>query len=214
MPACIYNNDLDAQQKYDFRRLVRSFVKWYNYITQIVRMFDRDLHKEYTFCSYLMHLLPESETDPWELGDKVSLEFYKLEETFKGSISLDKETAGQYDPATMKSGNGQTEKKSQLDEVIEKFNEHFAGEITDGDRILAGILIEKMRPDEVLHKSAQNDGEQIFEEGVFSKAFDQTAMDAYMESKETFGVLFSDPKKYAALKKAIAEIMYRELRGK
>lgn len=53
-----YNNELDQQQRYDFRRLVRSFVKWYNYITQIVRMFDRELHQEYVFCSYLAHLLP------------------------------------------------------------------------------------------------------------------------------------------------------------
>ncbi len=33
-----------------------------------------------------------------------------------------------------------------------------------------------------------------------------------MESSETFGMLFSDPKKYATLKKALAEIMYREFR--
>jgi type I restriction enzyme R subunit len=49
---------------------------------------------------------------------------------------------------------------------------------------------------------------------VFSKAYDQAAMDAYMESSETFGALFSDAKKYAALKKALAEIMYREFREK
>ena len=33
-----------------------------------------------------------------------------------------------------------------------------------------------------------------------------------MESSETFGTLFSDAKKYAALKKALAETMYREFR--
>ena len=207
-----YNNELDQQQRYDFRRQVRSFVKWYNYIQQIVRMFDRDLHKEYTFCSYLVHLLPVDETEPWDLGDKVTLEFYKLEETFSGSIALEKDTEAQYEPATMTKGTSEPEKKSQLDEVIEKFNENYAGEITEGDRILAGILMDKMRPDEVLRKSAQNDGEQIFENSVFSKAYDQAAMDAYMESSETFGALFSDPKKYAALKKALAEIMYREFR--
>ena len=135
-----YNNDLDQQQRYEFRRQVRSFVKWYNYITQIVRMFDKELHKEYIFCSYLAHLLPGDENDVWDLGNKVTLEYYKLEETFAGSISLEKDVAGQYEAATMKKGRAQQEKKSQLEEVIEKFNEHYAGEITDGDRILAGIL--------------------------------------------------------------------------
>lgn len=208
-----YNDELDQQQRYEFRRQVRSFVKWYNYITQIVRMFDKELHKEYIFCSYLAHLLPSDSDDLWDLGNKVTLEYYKLEETFAGSISLEKDVAGQYDAATIKKTNSQMEKKSQLDEVIERFNEQYAGEITGGDRILAGILMDKMSKDEILRKSAQQDGEQIFVNSVFSKAYDKTAMDSYKESREVFGALFSDPKKYAALKTALAEIMYREFRG-
>ncbi|MCQ2538272.1 MAG: DEAD/DEAH box helicase family protein, partial [Lachnospiraceae bacterium] len=208
-----YNHKLDQQERYDFRRQVRSFVKWYNYITQIVRMFDKDLHKEYIFCSYLAHLLPGDNEDIWDLGNKVTLEYYKLEETFKGSIALEKDVVGQYEPATIKSSTAQVEKKSQLEEVIEKFNEHYAGEITDGDKILAGILMEKMAKDDVLRKSAQQDGEQIFVNSVFSKAYDKTAMDSFKESREVFGALFSDPKKYAALKNALAEIMYREFQS-
>ena len=205
-----YNNELDQQQRYEFRRQIRSFVKWYNYITQIVRMFDKELHKEYIFCSYLAHLLPGDAVEVWDLGNKVALEYYKLEETFTGSIALEKDVAGQYEPATMKKSSVQQEKKSRLEEVIEKFNEHYAGEITDGDRILAGILMDKMSKDDVLRKSAQQDGEQIFTNSVFSKAYDKTAMASYKESREVFGALFSDPKKYAALKNALAEIMYRE----
>ena len=207
-----YNTGLDQEQRYEFRRQVRSFVKWYNYITQIVRMFDKELHKEYIFCSYLAHLLPSDETDIWDLGNKAKLEYYKLEETFTGSIALDADIAGEYEPASMKKGGSKTSKKSQLDEVIEKFNEFFAGEITEGDKILAGILMDKMSQSDVLRKSAQQDGEQIFENSVFSKVYDKTAMDSFKESREVFGALFSDPKKYGALKKALASIMYRAFR--
>lgn len=207
-----YNTGLDQEQRYEFRRQVRSFVKWYNYITQIVRMFGKELHKEYIFCSYLAHLLPSDETDIWDLGNKVKLEYYKLEETFTGSIALDADIAGEYEPASMKKGGSKTSKKSQLDEVIEKFNEFFAGEITEGDKILAGILMDKMSQSDVLRKSAQQDGEQIFENSVFSKVYDKAAMDSFKESREVFGALFSDPKKYGALKKALASIMYRAFR--
>ena len=205
-----YNNNLDQQQRYEFRRQIRSFVKWYNYITQIVRMFDKGLHKEYIFCSYLSRLLPSDETEVWDLGSKVALEYYKLEETFAGSISLEKDGDGQYATPIMKKGAVKQERKSQLEEVIEKFNEHYAGEITEGDKILAEILMSKMSQDDVLRKSAQQDGEQIFVNSVFSKVYDKTAMDAYKESSQAFSILFSDPKKYAALKSALAEIMYHE----
>ena len=107
------------------------------------------------------------------LGNKVILEYYKLEETFTGSISLDKDVAGQYETPTMKKGAAQQGKKSPLEEVVEKFNDHYAGEITEGDKILIGILMEKMSTDEVLRKSAQQDGEQIFVNSVFSKAYDR-----------------------------------------
>lgn len=207
-----YNTGLDQGQRYEFRRQVRSFVKWYNYITQIVRMFDGELHKEYIFCSYLAHLLPSDEVDIWDLGNKVRLEYYKLEETFTGSIVLDKGISSEYETATMKKSIAKQSKKSQLDEVIEKFNEFFSGEITEGDKILASILMDKMSQSDVLRKSAQQDGEQIFENSVFSKVYDKTAMDSFKESREVFSALFSDPKKYGALKKALASIMYREFR--
>lgn len=204
-----YNNELDQQQRYSFRRDVRSFVKWYNYITQIVRMFDKELHKEYIFCSYLAHLLPGDNEDVWNLDNKVTLEYYKLEETFKGSISLNKDENGQYETATMKKSSPVESKKSQLEEVVEKFNENYAGEITEADRILIGILIDKMSKDEVLKKSAQQDGEQIFVNNVFSKVYDKTTMDSFKESREVFETLFNDPKKYSTLKNVLAEMMYR-----
>ena len=43
-------------------------------------MFDKELHKEYIFCSYLAHLLSGDEVDIWDLGNKVKLEYYKLED--------------------------------------------------------------------------------------------------------------------------------------
>ena len=52
--------------------------------------------------------------------------------------------------------------------------------------------MEKKPKDVVLRKSAQQDGAHIFVNSVFSKAYDNTAMDFYKESPEVFGMLFSD----------------------
>ena len=54
--------------------------------------------------------------------------------------------------------------------------------------------MDELAKDEVLRKSAQQDGEQIFTNSVFSKAYDKTAIDSYKESREVFGSFFSDPK--------------------
>lgn len=203
-------NTMSPNDRYEFRRKVKSFVSWYNYITQIVRMFDKDLHKEFVFCSYLQKLLPSEETERWDLDNKVRLEYYKLQHTFSGSITLDGEMKAQYEPAKVTKDANRGEKKSPFDEVIEKFNDNYAGDITEGDRILVEQLMKRMKEDKKLQASATQDGEQIFEKNVFPKAFQEAAQKAFMESQDTFKALFTDVKKYNAIMEAMAEIMYKE----
>ena len=69
-------NDLNQEQRYQFRKLCRTFVKWYEYITQIVRMFDKQMHDEYIFCSYLAKVVPADPKIPFDLGDRVKLKYY------------------------------------------------------------------------------------------------------------------------------------------
>lgn len=65
-------------------------------------MFDKPLHKEYIFCSYLDKVLPADKTTPFDLGNRVRLEFYNLQKTFEGSIELVKEQKGEFGPAKPK----------------------------------------------------------------------------------------------------------------
>ena len=70
--------DLEESQQYEFRVTVRNFVKWYSYITQLIRMFDQSLHEEYIFARYLIKFLPKEKRDVIELDDKIKLEFFQL----------------------------------------------------------------------------------------------------------------------------------------
>ncbi|MEE0952695.1 MAG: type I restriction endonuclease subunit R, partial [Ruminococcus sp.] len=100
-PVADRYNDLSADERYQFRRLCRSMKKWYGYISQVVRMFDVELHEEYVFICYLLGLLPPDEVQPLDLDGKLKLEYYKLQKTFEGAIELKEET-GAFTPATAK----------------------------------------------------------------------------------------------------------------
>ena len=203
-------NDLEPQRRYQFRRKVRCFVKWYNYITQIVRLFDEELHDEYIFCSYLMHLLPAEKTEKWNLDNKVRLEYYKLQHTFTGSIVLDKNAKGEYEPAKVKSSGKMEEKRETLDEVLARINEALAGDFTDGDKVIMKNLWDKLSKDKALSKSARQDGEQMFQNNIFPKRFEEVAMESYMESQETYESLFCDidKKKYTLFMSILASGLY------
>ena len=207
-----YNN-LNQEQRYQFRKLCRSFVKWYGYITQLSRMFDKQMHNEYIFCSYLAKVVPADPSIPFDIGDRVKLEYYNLKQTYNGSINLEKEK-GVYDPAKLKKPVKMTETKTSLEKVIDKINQQYMGEFTEGDKVVISTLYQKLKNNKKLMKAAQTDGRQIFEKNIFPQQFDNAAQEAYIESTETYTKLFEDATKYRAIMNVLAHDMFDEMKNK
>ena len=204
-------NALNQEQRYQFRKTCRSFVKWYSYITQIARMFDKPLQNEYIFCSYLAKVVPADPTIPFVLGDRIKLEYYNLEKTFEGAIPLAKEDMFAYNSAKLKKPVKMEETLSPLEQVIQKINEQYMGNFTEGDKVVITTLHEKLRNNKKLLKSAKTDGRQIFEKNIFPQMFDDAAQEAHIESTETYTKLFEDAGKYRAIMSALAHAMFEEL---
>ena len=211
-PVADKYNLLNQEQRYQFRREVRAFVKWYNYISQITRMFDKDLHKEYILCSYLAKLLPSDKTQPFDLDNRVKLEYYRLEKTYEGAIELEA-TPGSWKPTQPKRAGGQKDRLSPLDEIIARINEEFFGDFTDADRVMVDTLYMKMKKDSKVKKAAKSNDRQVYERSIFPGIFDTTAQQAYMENTEAYEQLFLDAEKYRVIQRALAERLYRELHG-
>lgn len=208
LPVSDRYNAMTNNDRYQFRRLVRSFLKWYGYVSQVCRMFDKEMQKEYVFCAYLLRLIPAVTTEMIDLEGALKLEFYKLEKTFKGDIALSNES-GEYVPATGK-GSANPEAKEPLEEVITKINELFGGNFTDADRVLLSALHDRLIEDTKLRKIAKSSDLQIFSESIFPKTFDEVAQDSYVEQTEAFTSLFQNKSKYNAIMSALAEMLYRE----
>lgn len=209
-PVADRYNLKNSEEKYQFRRLVRSLLRYYSYVTQVVRMFDKDMHKEYLFLSYLIGLIPADPVEPVDLDGKLKLEYYKLQKTFSGAIQLE-DLDGQYVPAVQKAAQGKKD-KSTLDEILEKINEKYKGEFTEADRVMLNALHDKLSKDVKLASSARTSDPLIFTQSIFPAAFGTAAMDSYMESQESYTSLFEDKSKYDAIMNALAGVIYREMR--
>ena len=207
-PIAVRYNKKTPDERYQFRRKLRSFIKWYGYISQICRMFDTELQKEYIFCQNLLKLLPADITVMFDLENALQLEFYKLEKTFKGNIGLT-DKSGEYEPARAK-GKTSPEKKEPLEEIIEKLNQITGNNCTEADRIILYILHDKIKGDKKLSKIAKTSDSQVFMESIFPKSFDSAAQDSYIEQTEAFTELFKNKSKYHAIMMALAEMIYKE----
>lgn len=212
-PCAMRYNAKNPDDRYDFRRKLRSLIKWYGYASQILRMFDKDLHKEATFAKYFIGLLPKEKDAELDLEGKLKLEYYKLSQTFSGSISLDQEK-GEIEPP--KGGNGVAptdEKKSPLEEIIARINDAYKGNFSSADRVIVGDLFDRLKTNEKLGNDALTADPKIFEETIFPKVFNTVASDSYMESQEAYQSLFEDKAKFTAIMNAMAGWMYSFFRS-
>lgn len=210
VPAVQRYQEKAKDDQYQIRRVMRNFCKWYKYVSQVVRMFDKELHREFVYCSFLVGLLPAEVVVMDNIAKLLTLEMYKLEKTFDGDISLGDES-GIYTPAEPK-GASKPEDKDPLDEIIARINEKYKGEFTDADRVMIGALADKLRGDPRLANMAMSSDPQIFAESIFPQAFNIAAQDSYIESQETYISLFEDQSKYNAIMHTLAEMLYREMR--
>ena len=93
--------DLSSEEQYAVRDYVRKFNKAYSFVTQLVRLHDRDLFNEYQYTCDLIQLLPRPDgEDIGSIEDKIKLEYASLTETFRGAIVLDEKP-----PAFVPSGS-------------------------------------------------------------------------------------------------------------
>lgn len=207
--------ELKDDKRFEFKKTVRNFNKWYSYIIQIARMFDKDLQKEYVFTAYLDKLLPKESTRDIDLEGKLKLEFYKLEKTFKGDITLfptvEEETL--VNPKKIDTSIKE-DQDELLEEIIKKVNERFKGVFTEGDRVIVETLYKKcVKGNKKLTQYAKKNDSEIFEKSIFPDIFKKMAQDCYTESTSSYAKLFEDKMFYQSVMETIAKEAYKELRS-
>ncbi|XAK56989.1 DEAD/DEAH box helicase family protein [Bacillus inaquosorum] len=208
-------SELSEQERFEFKKAIRNFNKWYSYIIQIIRMFDADLHKEYSYTNYLEKLLPKAKTKDVDLSDKLRLEFYKLEKSFKGDITLNPQVEDKVleNPKNINVGIKPESKDDLLENIILKVNEKFKGVFTEGDRVIVETIYNKVIKDnKKIKKYAKNNDSEVFEQSIFPDIFKKVAQECYSEQVTAFTKLFEDKNFYNAIMEELAKEAYRDLR--
>ena len=212
-PVVANYNALSPKERSLYRRTIRSFVRWYNYLTQITRLFDEVVQKEHTFLSYLEHLLPPDAHEVIDLEGAVKLKYYKLKETFSGAIALEKKPSV-FEAPKPKPSTAMTQAKSLLQEVINAINQAYAGDFTDADLVIVEMVLPKVLASVKLKKAASAHEKNVYVEGIFPDILSKIVLDAYAENDKAFDALLNDKPKYLAFLKTLAEVSYGEFRRK
>jgi len=207
-------NDLEENERYAVRDFIRKFNKAYSYVTQLVRLHDEDLFREFLYTSNLIKLLPRDERVFIDVDEKIKLEYASLTQTFKGAITLEKKSVDLVPTGSLKPKEP-NKKKDTLQSIIDKVNERFDGNFTDADRvIIEGIYQMFMNDDDVkkFRKYAKDNNTEMFVNSLFPDKFKEIVTRCFLENNDSFQKLFNDPDFYQKVMNAMARELYKSLR--
>ena len=214
-PALQAYEVLIEDEQFKVRSLLKNFIRFYAYMAQVVRTFDRELYKTYIFAEFFYRIIPKKPHEKVDLSNKLALINNKLTETFSGSIELKPtEKDKTVNPEKGTQGKKPEEKVDLLANIIEKINIMYAGKFTEADRVIVETIYDKMvKSGKTLKKQAKNNDAQMFETSIFPKEFDKVAQKCYMEQMDAFSKLFEDEQFYKRVMSEMAKAMYLNYRN-
>ncbi|SDR87754.1 type I restriction endonuclease subunit R [Pseudomonas oryzae] len=171
-----------------FRKNLLSFVRLYEFLSQIVAYEDRELEQ---LCVFAKHLHPLLRVDRLDRDDvdvsELQLTHYRLTKRAEHDLHLSDEQ-GDYslDPASaVGSGKPHDPEKKQLSEIIEALNDIFGAEVSDEDQLhfLTGIAQRISREEDVMAQVNSQPAEQVMH-GLFPKRVEDIVLDAMTDHEK------------------------------
>jgi type I restriction enzyme R subunit len=162
------------EEQEDFRVTLQKFVRLYGFISQIVTFKDVELEKLYNFGKNLLNKLPKVLKHlPYELKEVVDLESFRIQQTFKGSLTLEP-VNGTVEPVSTDTVIAPPDEEEFLTKIIQSLNETYGANLTDEDKVDIDIISSKIEKNEELKAvfNPRNTRENIKKkfEDIFDKA--------------------------------------------
>ena len=208
-PALDRFEALEEEKQELFKSTLARFNRIYAFITQVCRLFDKEIHKFSVYAKFLYTMLPKGGRDKVYVDDKVLLEYYRLEKDFEGGIQLESTPEG-FRPITGEAGRREKQ-RDPLTVIIDKINEKYGTNFTEMDKVLLQMENDYAAQDK-WHSYAQNNDRKTFML-LFEKDFPNMAAARYEQNDSFFVKLFSDPDMMRQVMETVGAVLYERLKA-
>lgn len=195
-----------------FKKDLGTFVRFYEFMSQIVDYDDKDLEKLCLYARNLRPMLRESIEDEYDIDlSNVELSHYRLSVIRQQNIKL-KEDSAEYKLVPgegLGSAKAKDKKEEFLSQIIDRLNELFiTDELTDNDMVSYAYTVrDKLRENaQVMQQIANNSPEQAML-GDFAKAIDDAILDSSAAQQNQMMQLLSDPTKAKRFSKLMYDLL-------
>ncbi|PUE25880.1 hypothetical protein B9Z38_05905 [Limnohabitans sp. MMS-10A-160] len=201
-----------------FKKDLGTFVRFYEFMSQIVDYDDTDLEKLSLYARNLRPMLRETllDEDDIDLGNVV-LSHYRVAKIRQQDLLL-KENTGEY---KLEPGEGlgtakpKDKKEEYLSQIINRLNEVFVtDQLTDKDMVnYAYTIRDKVGENIKVMKQIENNSAEQALLGDFSKAIDDAILDSSDAHQNQMMQLLADPSKAANFARIVFDLLVQGQAG-
>jgi len=203
----------DEDKADQFRKDLGTFLRMYDFLSQIIPYNDPDLEKLYTFGKNLMPRIERKErgSSLIELDADVRLTHYRLQKLGEQKLDLASGEVVKLKPVT-EAGTGKAtdDEKVRLAEVVSRMNDLFSGNLSEGDLVGYVTTIKgKLMENEALAAQAASNTEQQFAMGDFKEVFTDIIIEGQEAHNSIANQLLKDERVFAAMQGMLAKMVYQ-----
>lgn len=209
------NSLKDCKQEKDaleiFKKDLGTFVRFYEFMSQIVDYDNKDLEKLSLYARNLRPMLRESmlEDDEIDLGSVV-LSHYRLSAIRQQDLKLKQDEASYLVPGNdVGTAKAKDKKEELLSQIVARLNELFImDKLTDKDLInYAYAVRDKLSENVAVMTQIENNTPEQAMLGDFPKALDDAILDSSEAHQEQMMQLLSDPAKNKIFARVIFDLL-------
>ncbi len=200
---------LETNEREDFRSILRSYIRLYGYISQLITFTDIALEKLYIFGRSLNKKLPKRDRpDLHDLLASVDLDSFRLQRTHDSlQLSLEAEDS-EVDGIGSEVATIRDPEQDFLSNIINALNDAYQTDFTTEDKVDIETIHRKIHENDELRQVIEGDNTDTNKQYKFNEVIDEILLD-FVNSKLELYTKLSKPEVNADLKRELYKA-YRE----
>lgn len=210
-PAIDRYQALDEETQEEFKKSSRTWTNLYSFLAQVMPFRDVELEKFFAFIKLLLTKLPKRNlAESMKLVDEVALEYYRLQKIKEGTIDLIKGEDGELETFTEAGLKRAKEEKAPLSLIIDKLNQQFGTEFTEGDRFFFEQIEAELMQNETLRNQARANKLDTFK-FAFEETFLEKIIERMEQNQDIFERILEDQSFGSLVKELMMQNVYKKL---
>ena len=202
-------SELETNERDEFRSILRSYIRLYGYISQLITFTEVELEKLYIFSRHLNKKLPKrDQPDLQDVLDSVDLDSFRMQITHDSlQLSLEAEDS-EVEGIGSEVATIRDPEQDFLSNIIDALNDAYHTDFTGEDKVDIETVYQKVREHEELRQVIGGDNTETNKKYKFDQVFDEILLD-FVHSRIDLYTKLSQEDLNADLKRQLYQA-YRE----